>query len=138
MANKRVNDDGSMKAVIYARYSSENQREESIDGQIRECYAFARKNNISVVAEYIDRAFSAKTDRRPDFQRMIKDSAKKNFNLVLVWKIVFTLANTNTERFLFPTVFRQLSRKFYLTEFKKSSPKTKRLPRDIKRKTIIC
>ena len=87
MANKRVNDDGSMKAVIYARYSSENQREESIDGQIRECYAFARKNNISVVAEYIDRAFSAKTDRRPDFQRMIKDSAKKNFNLVLVWKL---------------------------------------------------
>ena len=87
MANKRVNEDGSMKAVIYARYSSENQREESIEGQIRECYAFARKNNISVVAEYIDRAFSAKTDRRPDFQRMIKDSAKKNFNLVLVWKL---------------------------------------------------
>ena len=87
MANKRVNDDGSMKAVIYARYSSENQREESIDGQIRECYAFARKNNISVVAEYIDRAYSAKTDRRPDFQRMIKDSARKNFNLVLVWKL---------------------------------------------------
>ena len=87
MANKRVNDDGSMKAVIYARYSSENQREESIDGQIRECYAFARKNNISVIAEYIDRAFSAKTDRRPDFQRMIKDSTKKNFNLVLVWKL---------------------------------------------------
>ena len=87
MANKRVNDDSSMKAVIYARYSSENQRKESIEGQIRECYAFARKNNISVVAEYIDCAFSAKTDRRPDFQRMIKDSAKKNFNLVLVWKL---------------------------------------------------
>ena len=87
MANKRVNDDGSMKAVIYARYSSENQREESIEGQIRECYAFARKNNISVIAEYIDRAYSAKTDRRPDFQRMIKDSARKNFNLVLVWKL---------------------------------------------------
>lgn len=51
MANKRVNDDGSMKAVIYARYSSENQREESIEGQIRECYAFARKNNISVICE---------------------------------------------------------------------------------------
>ena len=83
MANKRVNDDGSMKAVIYARYSSENQREESIEGQIRECYAFARKNNISVVAEYIDRAFSAKTDRRPDFQRMIKDSAKKTS--ILCW-----------------------------------------------------
>ena len=87
MANKRVNDDGSMKAVIYARYSSENQREESIEGQMRECYAFAKKNGISVVGEYIDRAFSAKTDRRPDFQRMIKDSAKHNFNLVIVWKL---------------------------------------------------
>ena len=75
--NKRVNEDGSMKAVIYARYSSENQREESIEGQIRECYAFARKNNISVVAEYIDRAFSAKTDRRPDFQRMIKGQCQE-------------------------------------------------------------
>ena len=87
MASKRVNDDGSMKAVIYARYSSENQREESIEGQMRECYAFAKKNGISVVGEYIDRAFSAKTDRRPDFQRMIKDSAKHNFNLVIVWKL---------------------------------------------------
>jgi len=74
-------------AVIYARYSSENQREESIEGQMRECYAFAKKNGISVVGEYIDRAFSAKTDRRPDFQRMIKDSAKHNFNLVIVWKL---------------------------------------------------
>ena len=73
--------------VIYARYSSENQREESIEGQMRECYAFAKKNGISVVGEYIDRAFSAKTDRRPDFQRMIKDSAKHNFNLVIVWKL---------------------------------------------------
>ncbi len=51
MANKRANDDGSMKAVLYARYSSENQHEKSIEGQIRECYAFARKNNISVIAE---------------------------------------------------------------------------------------
>ena len=74
-------------AVIYARYSSENQREESIEGQLRECYEFARKNDISVVGEYIDRAFSAKTDRRPDFQRMIKDSTKRSFNLVIVWKL---------------------------------------------------
>ena len=76
-----------MRAVIYARYSSENQREESIEGQLRECYAFARKNDISVVGEYIDRAFSAKTDKRPDFQKMIKDSAKRNFDLVIVWKL---------------------------------------------------
>lgn len=47
-----------MKAVIYARYSSDNQREESIEGQIRECTAFAEKNDITVLKHYIDRAYS--------------------------------------------------------------------------------
>ena len=61
-----------MKAVIYARYSSDNQREESIEGQIRECTAFAEKNGITILRHYIDRAFSAKTDNRPEFQHMIK------------------------------------------------------------------
>ena len=56
------------RCVIYARYSSENQREESIDGQLRECTAFAQHNDIQIVGEYIDRAFSAKTDNRPSFQ----------------------------------------------------------------------
>ena len=65
-----------MTAVIYARYSSDNQREESIEGQIRECTAYAEKNGITVVKHYIDRALSAKTDNRPDFQQMIKDSDK--------------------------------------------------------------
>ena len=63
-----------MKAVIYARYSSDNQREESIEGQLRECTAYCKKNEITIVRTYIDRALSAKTDNRPDFQRMIKDS----------------------------------------------------------------
>lgn len=66
-----------MKAVIYARYSSDSQREESIEGQIRECTAFAEKNGITVLRHYIDRAFSDKTDNRPEFQNMIKDSNKK-------------------------------------------------------------
>ena len=66
-----------MTAVIYARYSSDNQREESIEGQIRECTAYAEKNGITVVKHYIDRALSAKTDNRPDFQQMIKDSEKQ-------------------------------------------------------------
>ena len=61
-----------MKAVIYARYSSDSQREESIEGQIRECTAFAEKNGITILRHYIDRAYSAKTDNRPDFQEMIK------------------------------------------------------------------
>ena len=76
-----------MTAVIYARYSSDNQREESIEGQIRECTAYAEKNGITVVKHYIDRALSAKTDNRPDFQQMIKDSEKRLFDIELVWKL---------------------------------------------------
>ena len=70
----------AMTAVIYARYSSDNQREESIEGQIRECTAYAEKNGITIVKHYIDRAISAKTDNRPEFQQMIKDSDKKLFD----------------------------------------------------------
>ena len=76
-----------MTAVIYARYSSDSQREASIEGQLRDCKDYAEKNGIVVVGTYIDRAYSAKTDDRPDFQRMIKDSAKKIFDVVLVWKL---------------------------------------------------
>ena len=76
-----------MIGVIYARYSSDSQREESIDGQLRECYAFAEKQGISIIDTYIDRALSAKTDNRPAFQQMIKDSDKQKFDLVIVWKL---------------------------------------------------
>ena len=72
-----------MKGVIYARYSSDNQREESIEGQIRECKAFADKNGIDIIEIYIDRALSAKTDNRPDFQRLIKESGSKKFEQTL-------------------------------------------------------
>ena len=76
-----------MRGVIYARYSSENQREESIDGQLRENMVYAKKNGIEIVGTYIDRAVSAKTDKRDEFQRMIKDSSKKGFDVVIVWKL---------------------------------------------------
>lgn len=76
-----------MKGVIYARYSSDNQREESIEGQIRENMAYAERNGIEIVGTYIDRAYSARTDNRPEFQRMIKDSTKKQFDVVIVWKL---------------------------------------------------
>lgn len=49
--------------------------------------AYAERSGIDIVGTYIDRAFSAKTDKRPDFQRMIKDSAKKTFETVIVWKL---------------------------------------------------
>ena len=60
-----------MTAVIYARYSSDNQREESIEGQIRECTAYAEKNGFTVVKHYIDRAVSAKTDNRPQDRKSV-------------------------------------------------------------------
>ena len=76
-----------MTGVIYARYSSSGQREESIEGQIRECTEFAKKKGITVLCHYIDRATSAKTDKRPEFQRMMRDSSKRLFDVVIVWKI---------------------------------------------------
>ena len=76
-----------MKAVIYARYSCDNQREESIQGQLRECKAFADRKGYTLVGSYIDRAMSAKTDNRPEFQRMIKESSKELFDVVIVWKL---------------------------------------------------
>ena len=77
----------SKNAVIYARYSSSNQREESIEGQLRECNAFAAKNGYTIIGEYIDRALTGKTDQRPEFQRMIRDSAKQRFEFVITYKI---------------------------------------------------
>ena len=76
-----------MNAVIYARYSSDRQREESIEGQLRECTDYAMKNNLTLLGTYVDRALSARTADRPDFQRMIADSAKGLFDAVLVWKL---------------------------------------------------
>jgi DNA invertase Pin-like site-specific DNA recombinase len=76
-----------MNGVIYARYSSDNQREESIDGQLHECQAFAEKQGITIIDTCIDRAMSAKTDDRPQFQQMIIDSEKKLFDVVIVWKL---------------------------------------------------
>lgn len=76
-----------MTGVIYARYSSDNQREESIEGQIRECKEYAEKNDITILDSYIDRALSANTDHRPEFQRMIKDGSKQLFDVILVWKL---------------------------------------------------
>lgn len=74
-------------AVIYARYSSSNQNEQSIEGQLRDCYAYAEREGLTVIHEYIDRAISGRSDDRPDFQQMITDSEKKQFQYVIVWKL---------------------------------------------------
>ena len=73
------------RAVIYARYSSSNQTEQSIEGQLRVCKAYAKTKDLKIVGEYIDRAISGRTDNRPDFQRLIRDSGKKLFEAVIVY-----------------------------------------------------
>lgn len=76
------------RAAIYARYSSSGQREESIEGQIRECTDFAERNNITIVKIYADKAVSGKsTEKREEFQQMMKDAEKGIFNAVICWKI---------------------------------------------------
>ena len=75
------------KAVIYARYSSHSQREESIDAQLRECHDYANKNDYMILEEYCDKALTGKTDNRASFQKMIKDAKNNKFNYVLVYKL---------------------------------------------------
>lgn len=74
-------------AVIYARYSTHRQSEQSIEGQLRVCYEYAKREGVSIVGEYIDRALSGRSDDRPEFQRMLKDSDKQEFQTVLVYKL---------------------------------------------------
>lgn len=74
-------------AVIYARYSSHAQREESIEGQLRICRQYAEREKLTVVGEYADRAISGRTDRREQFQKMIRDAEKERFSVVIVYKL---------------------------------------------------
>ena len=76
-----------MNAVIYARYSSHGQTEQSIEGQLHDNYAWAAQQGVTVIGEYIDRALTGTKDARPDFQRMIEDAAKKQFEMIIVWKL---------------------------------------------------
>lgn len=72
--------------VIYARYSSHNQKEESIEQQVEECMAFAALNHIKIIQVYSDKALSGKTDKRPQFQKMMRDAEKRQFTVVVAYK----------------------------------------------------
>jgi len=74
-------------AVIYARYSCDKQTEQSIEGQLRVCKEYAERNDIVIPNTYIDQAMSGTNDNRPDFQKMIKDSSRKEWDYVLVYKL---------------------------------------------------
>lgn len=72
--------------IIYARYSSHNQKEESIEQQVDECMAFAKANNIEIIHVYADKAVTGKTDNRREFQRMMRDAEKRQFQVVIAYK----------------------------------------------------
>ena len=76
-----------MNVVIYARFSSHSQTEQSIEGQLKACYEYAERNSYTVIGEYIDRALTGTNDNRPEFLRMIEDSGKKTFQGILVYQL---------------------------------------------------
>ena len=76
-----------MNVVIYARYSSHNQNEQSIEGQIQVCMEFAERNGYNVIGLYKDEAKSGTSDNRPQFQKMIADSASGAFEGILVYQL---------------------------------------------------
>jgi len=76
-----------MNVVIYARFSSHSQTEQSIEGQLKACYEYAERNSYNVIGEYIDRALTGTNDNRPEFLRMIEDSSKKAFSGILVYQL---------------------------------------------------
>ncbi len=74
-------------AVIYARYSSDNQSEQSIEGQLRVCNDYANTHDMVILDTYIDRAMTGTNDNRPAFQKMIKDSHRKEWDVILLYKL---------------------------------------------------
>ena len=75
------------KAVIYARYSSDSQTEQSIEGQLRVCQEYAMNQGVLIVDTYIDRAMTGTNDNRAAFQKMLKDSSRKQWQYVIVYKL---------------------------------------------------
>ncbi len=75
-----------INGVIYARFSSDMQREESIDAQVRACNEYASKHNINIIKVYSDEAKSAKNDKRPQFQKMMSSIEDTGAEIVLVHK----------------------------------------------------
>lgn len=75
------------RAALYARYSSDNQREESIDAQLRASREYCKKKKYCITHEYIDEAFTATNDNRPGYQKMLADSKRGLFDLIVFHKI---------------------------------------------------
>ncbi len=87
MNKQSITQDKLIPAVIYARFSSSSQREESIDDQVRVCTEYAKSHGYKILKVYADEAKTGRTDKRIQFQQLLADSSKKIFTTVLVYKI---------------------------------------------------
>jgi len=87
------------QAVIYARYSSDKQTEQSIEGQLRVCNEFAEMQGYEIQREYIDRAMTGTNDNRPSFLQMINDAKNKDFQYIIVYKLDRFSRNTYDSTF---------------------------------------
>lgn len=88
---------GDIEVSLYLRFSSERQKEQSIEGQLRDCRAFCKRNGYRIVAIYVDRALTARKDaeKRVQFQQMIVDSEKRHWQYLVVWKLDRFARNRN-------------------------------------------
>lgn len=92
MAKRKSKTEGAKKdidnlAVVYARYSSHNQGEQSIEGQLAAAKKYAAGKGYTIIHEYIDRAMTGRNDNRDEFQRMLSDTGKHQFKVIIVWKV---------------------------------------------------
>ena len=92
-----------MNAVVYARYSSHKQGEQSIEGQLAAAYKYASEHGYTIIHEYVDRAQTGRNDDREQFQQMLKDTAKRQFEAIIIWKI--DRFGRNREEIAFNKVF---------------------------------
>ena len=81
-----MTEDGKI-AVVYARFSSHNQTEQSIEGQLAAAKTYAAAKGYTIIHEYIDRAMTGRNDNRDEFQQMLSDCAKHQFQVIIVWKV---------------------------------------------------
>ena len=85
--HRKMNAQQGLRVVLYARFSSDNQRSESIDAQVRAMKKYCKDRKYKIINIYTDEARSATTDKRPSFQKMIADCRLHNFDAVIVHKL---------------------------------------------------
>lgn len=80
---------GDIDVALYLRFSNEKQKEQSIEGQLRDCRAYCKQHNYRIIAIYVDRAKTGRKQvtKRVSFQQMILDSAKGLWDFVVVWQL---------------------------------------------------